>query len=379
MEKPSVLIVAAEESSSLYAFRLLEKWKADGIEVSAFGVGNQAMESIGFQRLGAAEDMAVMGLSEVLSHFKVIRSVYYRILEECKKRKPKVAILMDYPGFNLRISKKLKKLGIPIIYYISPQLWAWKAGRIKTIRANVDHMLVLLPFEEEYYRKRNVKATFVGHPLLDEITEDLLSPAEQNLKRLKFGVPAGKKVLGLMPGSRKGEIKYQLQTQLEVAQALTGEDPNLHVQILLAASLKKSDLDLSQVRFPVSVIQLKPLEMIGMCDAILCASGTATLMVGLIEKPLVIMYKVNAFTYWVGRKIVDVPFFGLINLISQKEIAPEKLQQEANTTELVRCLKEILYNREAHDAMVKKLKHLKTLLGSRGATERVSEIVKAYL
>ncbi|MGE3975530.1 MAG: lipid-A-disaccharide synthase [Bdellovibrionales bacterium] len=379
MEQASVLIVAAEESSSLYALRLLEKWKTEGLSISAFGVGSREMEMAGFHRLGHSEEMAVVGLSEILSHWKTIKSTYYSILEECRKKKPKYALLMDYPGFNLRLAKELKKMGIPVIYYISPQLWAWKEGRIKTMRAYVDHVLVLFPFEEEFYKKRNVKATFVGHPILDELSDEQLSSEAQQIKRNKFGVASGKKILGLMPGSRKGEIRYNFEAQLQTAQILTSQDPQLHVQVLLAPSLKKSDLPLQNISFPLSVIQLKPFEMISMCDVILCASGTATLMVGLMEKPMVIMYKAHALTAWLARRLVKISHVGLVNIIAQREIVPELLQEDANPEKLAQTLKDLLYNQQKHDQMVHDLRNLKTLLGSRGATDRVAEILRQYL
>jgi lipid-A-disaccharide synthase len=379
METPSVLIVAAEDSSTLYAMRLLEKWKSSGKEVSAFGVGSQEMESFGFERLGNSEDMAVVGFSEIVTHWKVIKSVYFRVLDECKKRKPKFALLMDYPGFNLRLAKKLKKMGIPVVYYISPQIWAWKEGRIHTMRDCVDQVLVILPFEQDFYEKRGVRSYFVGHPLLDELTEELMSETEQKLKRQKFGVSDSKKVLGLMPGSRITEIRLNFATQMEVAKRLVLADPNLHVQILLAPSLKKSDLDLSQYDFPFSVIQLKPFEMIGMCDVILCASGTATLMVALIEKPMVIMYKMNSISAWLARVLVKIPFFGLVNIIAQREIAPERFQGDANPDELSKHIKSLLYEPEARKKMIGDLKGLKEALGTRGATDRVAKVLERYL
>ena len=171
---PSVLIVAAETSSCLYALRLLQHWKKQGLKVNAFGIGNREMEAEGFQIIGRSEELAVVGIQEVLAHFGDIKKAFYGLLDSAKEKKPQVALLLDYPGFNLRLAKRLKAMQIPVVYYISPQVWAWRTGRVNFIRRVVDRMLVLFPFEREFYEKHHVPVDFVGHPLLDELGPQLV-------------------------------------------------------------------------------------------------------------------------------------------------------------------------------------------------------------
>ena len=171
-----ILIVAAEASSCLYAQRLLQHWKLNGQLVEAFGIGNDAMALEGFECLARAEDLAVVGVQEVIAHWSVIKNAFYRVLAEVEKRRPQVVLLLDYPGFNLRLAKKLKTMGIPVVYYISPQVWAWKSGRVKTIQNVVDKMLVIFPFEVDFYALHGVQVEFVGHPLLDELEAKYFDP-----------------------------------------------------------------------------------------------------------------------------------------------------------------------------------------------------------
>src|SRR4051812_39176887 len=184
----SVLIVAAEASSSIYAQRLLEYWAEHEVKVKPFGIGSESMRKLGFEVLGRSEDLAVVGLQEVISHFPLIRKTFHSLVDEAAKRRPKFALLLDYPDFNLRLAKKLKALGIPVIYYISPQVWAWRTSRVNLIRKVVDHILVLFPFEEEFYQKNNVKVSFVGHPLLDELNREIFDKEIRKERRQRYGV-----------------------------------------------------------------------------------------------------------------------------------------------------------------------------------------------
>lgn len=215
-----ILIVAAEASSALYAQRLLEEWRAKDQHVKAFGIGSRAMESLGFEILGRSEELAVVGLTEVIRHYSEIKSVFEKIVSETSRRKPKIILLLDYPDFNLRLAKKLKSLNIPIVYYISPQVWAWRKSRIHTIKKLVDKMLVLLPFEKDFYKSNGVDVEFVGHPILDELSSKLFDATERNFARNRYGILPDDTWIGLMPGSRSSELKLHLDTQIEVAERL---------------------------------------------------------------------------------------------------------------------------------------------------------------
>jgi lipid-A-disaccharide synthase len=376
----SVLIVAAEASSSLYAQRLLELWRTQGRKVDAFGVGSRDMEKLGFQCLGRSEEMAVVGLQEVIKHFPLIRRVYNSLLSEAEKRKPKFALLLDYPDFNLRLAKDLKKRGVKVIYYISPQVWAWRTGRVNTIRKIVDHMLVLFPFEETFYRDHNVKVDFVGHPLLDELPASGPDKNNRSIQRSRFGLGENDIVVGLMPGSRNSEIDHHLKTQLETAVLLVKKNPKIRPVLLVAPTLERDALKaaMGNVEVPIQIIKADPLDMIALTDVVLVASGTATLMVGLMEKPMVIMYRMNAITAWIAKKLVTkTPFFGMANLIAGRRIVPELFQEEANPTRLAKEILELCEG-PTRERVLSDLKEIKERLGSRGATTRVAGVLDTY-
>lgn len=381
MQKDSVLIIAAEASSSLYAQRLIEYWRDHGQMIQTFGIGSYDMEKLGFKCLGRSEEMAVVGVQEVVKHLPLIRRVYNEILNEVNLSKPSFALLMDYPEFNLKLAKDLKKLGVTVIYYISPQVWAWRTGRIKTIRKVVDHMLVLFPFEEPFYKSHGVKVDFVGHPLLDELPERHSLEARA-LQRSKFGLQEGDVVLGLMPGSRRSEIAHHLDVQLAAAAQLMRKLPNVRPVLMVAPTLEREELKphLSGFPFPIQIIKESPLEMIDLADVILVASGTATLMVGLMEKPMVIMYRMNAVTAWLARKLVTkTKFFGMANLIMDRLVVPELFQEEANPRKLAETLAEMIESPELYNRIVRDLAQIKQRLGAKGATENVARILKSYL
>jgi lipid-A-disaccharide synthase len=376
-----VLIVAAEASSCLYAQRLLQHWKAQGVEVEAFGIGDASMTQEGFECLARAEDMAVVGLLEVVSHFGVIKDAFYTLLEAAKTRKPDVVLLLDYPGFNLRLAKKIKRLGIPVVYYISPQVWAWRQGRVKTIRSLIDKLLVVFPFEVDFYSKHGVSVEFVGHPLLDELNPKHFDREARAVHRSKYGVGPDDVVLALMPGSRRSELKHHLAAQLEAARALVARHPRLKVMLFVAPNFSKEQLQehLSDLDFPLILIKDEPFSMIDLADVVLCASGTATLMVGLLEKPMVIMYKMSAITAFLAKRFVtQTKYFGLINLVLDKGVAPELFQEQADPVHLVKPLDQLLTSASERQRMAAELRPAKDRLGSKGATTRVAQALEKY-
>ena len=376
-----VLIVAGEASSSLYAQRLLEHWKNEGRSLDVFGVGSREMEALGFRRLGKSEEMAVVGLQEVIKHFPLIRNVYNSLLAECDREKPDFALLLDYPDFNLRLAKDLKKRGIKVVYYISPQVWAWRTSRVNLIREVVDEMLVVFPFEEPFFSKHNVRSTFVGHPLLDEMARrPAASGATLKTRRERIGIREDEIVLGLMPGSRGSELKNHLESQLQAAEVLVKRHPKVRPVLLCAPTIERERLSAlaSNVSFPLQIIKEEPLDMIELCDVILVASGTATMMVGLMAKPMVIMYRMNGFTAWIAKKLVKhTKFFGMVNLILDREVARELFQEEASPEGMAAEIEKLLD--PAHrKAKADELRELPSRLGSTGATERVAKRLETF-
>lgn len=384
LAKKSILIVAGEASSAAYAERLIQEFKNHGVDVQFFGIGTQSMEKMGFDRVAKAEDIAVVGLTEVFHSLGAILKAMKLVVAAAEQRQPQVAILMDLPDFNFRIGPKLKRLGIPVVYYISPQVWAWRQNRVYAMKKWVDKILVLFRFEERFYKDRGVEAEFVGHPLLEELTPDLFPGEILKERRQRFGLSGQKIVLGLMPGSRRGEIKHHLQEQLQAASLLRKRFPELEVALLVAPTLDQEWLR-SQIPesldFPLKMVRSAPFEMISVCDVILVASGTATLMVGLLEKPMVIMYKASAITVWVALNfIIKKPkFFGLSNIILDRMQSKELFQNDANPQAIADELDPLIRSEQVRAEHRKGLSQLRDLLGGGTATKRVVEVVRGYL
>lgn len=377
----SVLIVAAEASSSLFAQRLLEHWKSEKRQIQAFGVGSQSMEDLGFDRLGKSEEMAVVGLAEIAEHFGKLRAVFHSLVAEAKRRKPQVAVIMDYPDFNLMLAKKLKQMGIPVVYYITPQVWAWRKGRVQTIKKYCDKVFVLFPFEVAYFREKGVACEFVGHPLLDELDPKFWDEKHRINHRRSCGIRDEEVVIGLMPGSRRIEMRQHLDLQMEVARKLYKSYPNIRILLMCAPTVDKEKLQekLSDIRFPYMLLKSDPFEMIHLADYLLVASGTATLQVGLLEKPMVVMYKFKWLTGVIAKMIVrGVRFFGIVNLILGREVVPERWQAGANVEELFSLMKKYLDDPAYAQQVKNELKTLRLQLGEKGATKRVAEGLRPY-
>lgn len=376
-----VLIVAAEASSVTYAQRLLEYWQQQHFPVKAFGVGSQDMEKLGFERIGKAEEMAVVGAAEIISAYSRLKKVFDDLVAAAAVRRPKVAIVMDYPEFNLMLSKKLHALGIPVVYYISPQVWAWRKGRVKTIKKYCKKVFVLFPFEVPFYQEHQVPCEFVGHPILDELDEKLFDPEYFKTHRNQCGIRDDEVVLGLMPGSRNLELKQHFAIQLEVARRLAKKYQNLKILILVAPTFEKEKLEpyLEDFRLPYMIMKDEPSRMVHLADFVLVASGTATLMVGLLQKPMVIMYRMKFLTGVFARLFIrGVKFFGLANLILNREVCPERWQSEANPDTLFELMDRYFQDPKYAARVKEELGGLRQHLGDKGATQRVARSLEEF-
>lgn len=385
-ESLNILIVAAEASSAAYATHLIKNWRDEGRRIRTAGIGNREMESLGFEILGRTEELAVVGLQEIIAHWSDIKKAFYSIVEYAEKEKPDFVLLMDYPEFNLRLAKKLKALGVPVVYYISPQIWAWRTYRVHQIKKIVDLMLVIFPFEESFYKKHNVPVKFVGHPLL-ELLSDKLPKAhliDQKRQELLSNLPTEKtRILGLMPGSRRSELKFNLKIQIDSAHRLIESHPEIQPVMLVAPSLDLTFVkqESEKYGFRGSYLQEEPFFMIQISDQILCASGTATLMVALCEKPMVIMYKMNAVSAFLAKRLVKhIPYFGMVNLILNKEAVPERFQERANPRELAQCLQNIFENKHNQRTQIlDDLRLLKIRLGEGGGLKNLSKSLLEFV
>ncbi|MBC7458807.1 MAG: lipid-A-disaccharide synthase [Bdellovibrionaceae bacterium] len=384
------MIIAAEASSAHYGAKLIKLWKKQerdgGPKIEFFGVGTQEMEDLGFRRIGYAEEMAVVGLVEVIKHFSHLKAVFNRLIKEASKQRPDFVILMDYPDFNLRLAKKLKAMDIKVFYYISPQVWAWRKSRIHDIKAYCEKVFLIFPFEKIFYDHFEVPNDFVGHPLIEDLDESLYNKTLIQGHRQKYGIKNDELVLALMPGSRHGEIERNFPIQLESAKIILRKYKHVRLSICVAPTLTREHLlpYLENFSFPYLMIKDEPNRMICMADLILVASGTATLMVGLLEKPMVIMYKVNWLTGVIGNWLVDIKFFGLINLVLDKETVPERKQGQTDPKHLAMLLEKYITDPKYTQSVINDLKQTKKALGydeadKKTATQKVIEALNKYL
>lgn len=378
-----VLIVAAEASSVTYAQRILEMWQKEGRKVQAFGVGSQSMEDLGFERLGKSEEMAVVGAAEIISQYSNLKAVFDSLVEQAAIRKPKVAVVMDYPEFNLMLAKKLHALGIPVVYYISPQVWAWRKGRVKTIKKYCQKVFVLFPFEIPFYEEHGVPVEFVGHPLLDELDDKYLNDAKYlKTHRNQCGIRDDEIVLGLMPGSRRLELAQHFQIQLDAARILAKKYENLKIVILTAPTFTKEKMQeyLEDFRLPYILLKDEPFRMIHLVDIMLVASGTATLQVGILRKPMVIMYKMKWLTGIFAKLFVrGTKYFGLVNLILNREAVPERWQGDVTAENMAKLIDRYITDPAYKQQVINDLEQVRQYLGDKGATRRVVKALDEYL
>src|SRR5574337_1962255 len=327
MRAGRILIVTGESSGDLHAAGLVTELRRRHPNLTIEGIGGDRMRQAGVHLHAHVGDLAVVGLIEVAARLPAIWRAYRCMIRCLRDRRPDLVILVDFPDFNLRLARRAFRLGIPVIYFIGPQVWAWRRGRIRSIAKYVRRLLVIFPFEEEFYRKRGVEALYVGHPLLDRLTSS--PPMDEARRRLELEGAAP--VLGLLPGSRVGEITRHLPVLLRSIRPLMVERPDLRVIIAVADGLS---LDLigsyvNQAAVPVRVVQGRTYEVMAASDLILAASGTATLEAAIIGTPMVIVYRLAFLSWLLGRVLIRVPYIGMVNLVAGRRVVPELIQFHA--------------------------------------------------
>ncbi|MGO9138834.1 MAG: lipid-A-disaccharide synthase [Syntrophales bacterium] len=370
--KKRVMIVAGEASGDLHGGNLVQAMHKIDPEIRFYGVGGRNLKEAGVELIADAGDMAVVGLTEVVSKLGMILKVMAQLKASLKKDKPDLVILIDYPDFNLPIAKAAKKCGIKVFYYISPQVWAWRRGRIGKIKKVVDKMAVILPFEADLYREAGVDATFVGHPLLDVVRTKY--PHAEALRR--FNLREDVTTVGILPGSRKSEVTRLLPVMLGAAAIIEKKIRPVQFIMPLAATLDIAFVSQIIARHSVSVrlIPNEVYDVIGCADIAMVASGTATLETALMETPMVIIYKVSAPSYYVGKMVIDVDHIGLANIIAGKTVVPELIQFEASPEKIATEVMDILATQERMEGIKGELEKIRDMLGSHGAAERVAHM-----
>ena len=373
MTRRSILLVAGEASGDLHGARLLSALQERDPQIQAFGLGGGELRAAGFEAV-SDEDIAVVGITEVLKILPRARRVFRTLLEEVDRRRPAAAVLVDFPEFNLRLAAKLKERGVPVIYYISPQVWAWRSRRVRKISRIVDLMLVLFPFEVTFYEGHGVAVRHVGHPLVDEVPK---------LAHRWDGPEAseGPFRIALLPGSRPSEVEALLPGLLKAVRLLAEELPVLP-RLVRAPSISmeflKPFLEASEVEVEV-VVSEDRFRVIADSHLALCASGTATLETGLLETPMLVVYRLASWTYLLARLLVRLPYISLVNLVLEEGIVPELLQEEAKPEKVARRAAELLRDDEALLEMRQRLRGLRSRLGDKGASRRASAEILAWL
>ena len=372
----SLLVIAGEDSGDMHAADVIRALKQNRSDVSFWGIGGAKLRAEGVETLHDVHEMDVMGFVEVLAKYSFFKSVFDEVLAEVDKRKPEAALLIDYPGFNLRLAKELKKRGVKVLYYICPQVWAWNRARIPKMAEIIDRLMVIFPFEVDVFKEVDLKVDFVGHPMVDE----LRAFREEEQEALPWN---GKKKIALLPGSRKQEISYILKPLLEAARMMEESRPDLSFIIpvperrlpLVEEILQKA----KNAPRNLSVITGQVREVLKQADAAFVASGTATLEAALLGCPTVLVYRGGFLNYQLVRMLIRVPWFGIANIISGKEIMPERLQTHMRPVELVATIDPLMNDTPGRAAMLDHFQTLEKELGAGSPAARVAKIIAAEL
>jgi lipid-A-disaccharide synthase len=368
----TILIIAGEASGDLHGSNLVKSLKRQADGLRFWGIGGSRMAEAGVELMFSSTELSVVGLTEVFAKLSVIGRAIRGVRSELKRRKPDLAILIDYPGFNLHIARSARRLGVPVFYYISPQVWAWRRGRVRKISRRVDRMAVILPFEASFYRDHGVEVDYVGHPLMDACPTDGGFGTAPSLKRGR----GNEIVVGLLPGSRKEEIARILPEMIGAAEILK-ERRGVNRFLLQSADGIDPDFLRTVMARPTVEIQVVGgviYDMLGACDLVLAASGTVTLETAIAGVPMVIGYKLSPFTFRVAKAVVNVPHIGLVNLVAGERVVPELVQRDCTAGTLASEAMKILDDAEYREKMILGLEKVRLRLGRGGASERAAKI-----
>jgi len=372
-----VLIVATEASADLHAARVLDELRLLCPTVRAFGMGGAHLRASGLTSLRQAEEMSVMGVGEVLPKIPLILGILRELTAAAAARRPAVALLVDSPDFNLRLAKRLRALGVKVVYYVSPSVWAWRRRRVKTIARVVDRMLCILPFEESFYRGTGVSARFVGHPLAERPP-----PGPPAGYRAALGLGAGRITIALLPGSRRSEVRRIFPPMLEAAERILARHPDAQFVVPVASTLTQETLAPYLARHRGLEVLLAPGQTeaaVGASDAALVKSGTSVLEAALMLRPMVAVYRLSWLTYLVGRLFVRLAHFTLVNILAGRALIPELLQRQATPARMAAEIERLLEDGAARAEQVRGLAEVRDALGGPGAPRRVAEELAVYL
>ncbi|PYQ55127.1 MAG: lipid-A-disaccharide synthase [Acidobacteria bacterium] len=372
---PRLLISCGEASGDLYGAELVRHLRERTPDLDVLGLGGDRLQAQGASLFAHVRDLAVVGLLEVVSHLRDLRLVFRRILEEADRRPPDAAVLVDYPDFNLRLARALHRRGIPVIYYVSPQVWAWRRGRVAAIRETVARMLVIFPFEEPLYREAGVPVTFVGHPLVS-----LVRPAADPAAFLReVGLDPARPVVALLPGSRPKEVAHNLPPLAAAVDRVRAARPDAQYLAAVAAALPPGLVRDALRDRPVAVVLDRTHEALSAATAAVVASGTATVEAALLGTPMVVVYRLSPWTYRLGRRLVRVPYYAMVNLIAGRRVVPELIQAAFTPEGVAAELLPLLDETPSRQAMKAGLAEVREKLGRAGASARAADEIAPFL
>ena len=377
MKSKKILLVAGEVSGDLHGSHLVEAIHRIHPEVQFWGVGGEDLKKSGMEILYSAHSLSVVGITEVFTKLRSILKALRRLKKSLKQERPDLVILIDFPDFNFRLAKIAHRRGIPILYYISPQVWAWRPKRTRWIARVVKKMVVLFPFEVPLYEVAGVDVEWVGHPLLDIVKPTL----SKEVAFQKFGLDPKRRTVGLLPGSRIHEVERLFPSLLASAHLLQKEIPELQFIIPLAPGLPKTILSsyMEKISVPVKVVEGFNYDVMNLSDLLITASGTATLEGAILGKPMIIIYRVSFLSYWIGRALIRVDHIGLVNLVAGKKVAPELIQKDVHPQRIAEEALLILRDPLMSRKMTESMDEVRQKLGKPGAAQRAARIVISLL
>jgi lipid-A-disaccharide synthase len=374
MPPTQILISAGEASGDMYAARLATALRARA-DVQLFGMGGTRMRDAGVDILADCSEVSLVGIVEIAKKYPALKRVWKRLLGEAARRKPRLAILTDFPGFHLRLARALKRQNVASVYFVCPQFWAWRPWRANLVRRRFVRGLCIFPFEEAWYRSRGVNADFIGHPLVGNVAAARTRAEFAS----DFGLDASKPIIVVLPGSRSGEIAHHMPTLLQACR-LIQRDRVAQFVLALAPGIKRSQISqhlLTDV--PMHVVEDATYDALGAADVSVVSSGTATVEAALMDAPMIVVYRLAPLTAAIARLLVRTPMFAMVNLIAGKQVVPELVQKDFTPENLSRGVVRLLDSPEARAEMRRGLADVREKLGPPGAVDRAADLIVEML
>jgi lipid-A-disaccharide synthase len=374
---PNILLVCAEASGDLHGGHLVEATRETVPGARWFGCGGDHLDAAGMELIHHVREMSVLGLTDVIRAYPRLRRIFYDLVGAARVRQPDLAVLIDSPDFNLRLAKPLRRLGIPILYYVSPQVWAWKKRRIPKVARLVDRLMCIFPFEPALYDGTGLAVDYIGHPLADEVR--VSRAREETLQG--YGLDPAKPTIALLPGSRRHEVAYLLPVFVETASRLQRDLPDCQYLLSRAPTIAPALVDdaLTHLPGPAVLVEGRVHEAIAASDLVWVASGTASLEVALLRRPMVILYKTGRLTAAIAKRVVTIPHLGMVNVLGRREVVPELLQEKATPERLLAASLPVLTDPAAAARQIADIDAVVSDLDRGGASQRAAEIVAEML